>query len=97
MGEAAVTGADRVIVTTDNPRTEAVEQIAGDILSTLPAGAAEVIDDRAEAIEVALAAAGAGDVVLLAGKGHETYQDIRGEKLPFDEAAIVRSRTERDE
>ncbi|MFW6089936.1 MAG: UDP-N-acetylmuramoyl-L-alanyl-D-glutamate--2,6-diaminopimelate ligase, partial [Gemmatimonadota bacterium] len=68
-----------------------VERIVEDILSSLPTGSAEVIDDRAEAIEVALGGAKAGDVVLLAGKGHETYQDIRGEKLPFDEAAIVRS------
>jgi len=89
MGEAAAQGADRVIVTTDNPRTEPVEQIIADILAPLPAGAAEVVEDRASAIEVALAEAGPGDVVLLAGKGHETYQDMRGEKLPFDEAAIV--------
>lgn len=93
MGEAAVAGADRVIVTTDNPRAEPVERIVGDILSSLPAGSADVIDDRAEAIEVALDAARSGDVVLLAGKGHETYQDVRGEKMPFDEAAIVRSLT----
>lgn len=91
MGEAAIAGADRVVVTTDNPRTEPVERIVADILSSLPAGSAEVIDDRAEAIEVALAGAEAGDVVLLAGKGHETYQDVRGERLPFDEAAIVSS------
>jgi len=96
MGEAAIAGADRVIVTTDNPRTESVERIVGDVLSSLPPGAAEVIDDRAEAIEVALSGAEAGDVVLLAGKGHETYQDIRGEKLPFDEAAIVHSLIESD-
>lgn len=91
MGEAAIAGADRVIVTTDNPRTEPFERIVADILSSLPSGSAEVIDDRAEAIEDALAGAEPGDVVLLAGKGHETYQDVHGEKLPFDEAAIVRS------
>lgn len=89
MGEAAAAGADRVIVTTDNPRTEPVQRIIEDIVGNLPAGAAEVIEDRAEAIRVAVDGAGAGDVVLLAGKGHETYQDVRGEKLPFDEAAIV--------
>jgi UDP-N-acetylmuramoyl-L-alanyl-D-glutamate--2,6-diaminopimelate ligase len=88
MGEAAA-AADRVILTTDNPRTEPVGQIIADILAPLPEGAAEVIEDRAKAIEAAIASAGPGDVVLLAGKGHETYQDIRGEKLPFDEAAIV--------
>jgi UDP-N-acetylmuramoyl-L-alanyl-D-glutamate--2,6-diaminopimelate ligase len=89
MGEAAVGGADRVILTTDNPRTEPVGRIMADILAPLPEGAAEVIEDRTAAIEAAVASAGPGDVVLLAGKGHETYQDIRGEKLPFDEAAIV--------
>lgn len=89
MGEAATAGADRVIVTTDNPRMEPVERIIGDILEPLPADAARVIEDRAEAIRDAVETAGPGDVVLLAGKGHETYQDVRGEKLPFDEAAIV--------
>lgn len=89
MGEAAAGGADRVILTTDNPRTEPVGQIFADILAPLPEGAAEVIEDRAAAIEAAIASAGPADVVLLAGKGHETYQDIRGQKLPFDEAAIV--------
>jgi len=93
MGEAAVAGADRVIVTTDNPRTEPRERIIGDILLPLPDGAAEVIEDRAEAIEAAVRASGSGDVVLLAGKGHETYQDVHGEKRPFDEAAIVRALT----
>jgi len=93
MGETAVAGADRVIVTADNPRTEPVERIIGDILESTPSGVAEVIVDRAEAIEAAIRAAGPGDVVLLAGKGHETYQDVLGEKLPFDESAIVRSLT----
>ncbi len=89
MGEAAAAGADRVIVTTDNPRTEPVGRIIGDILRPLPDDAAEVIEDRAEAIRDAVEGSRAGDVVLLAGKGHETYQDVRGEKLPFDEAEIV--------
>lgn len=89
MGETAAAGADRVIVTTDNPRTEPVARIIEDILDPLPPGAAEVMEDRAEAIRDAVLSSGSGDVVLLAGKGHETYQDIRGEKLPFDEAAIV--------
>lgn len=89
MGETAVDRADRVIVTTDNPRTEPLGQILADILASLPEGAAEVIEDRAAAIEAAIEASGPGDGVLLAGKGHETYQDIRGEKVPFDEAAIV--------
>lgn len=89
MGETAVHGADRVIVTMDNPRTEPLEQIIADIVTPLPAGTAEVIEDRAEAIRAAVESAGPGDVVLLAGKGHETYQDVHGEKRPFDEAQIV--------
>jgi UDP-N-acetylmuramoyl-L-alanyl-D-glutamate--2,6-diaminopimelate ligase len=89
MGRTAAEGADRVILTTDNPRTEALGQIIGDIVADLPPNRCEVIEDRAEAIGAAVAAAEPGDVVLLAGKGHETYQDIQGEKIPFDEAAVV--------
>ena len=89
MGQTAAAGADRIIVTTDNPRTEPVSRIIGDIIAPLPPGAAEVIEDRADAIRDAIENSRAGDVVLLAGKGHETYQDVRGEKLPFDEAEIV--------
>jgi UDP-N-acetylmuramyl tripeptide synthase len=89
MGETAAEGADRVIVTMDNPRTEPLERIIADVVAPLPAGTAEVIEDRTEAIRVAVESASPGDVVLLAGKGHETYQDVRGEKLPFDEARIV--------
>ncbi|MDH3297928.1 MAG: UDP-N-acetylmuramoyl-L-alanyl-D-glutamate--2,6-diaminopimelate ligase, partial [Gemmatimonadota bacterium] len=90
MGQAAVGSADRVILTTDNPRMEDPDRIVRDIAGDLPAGSFEVIEDRSEAIESAVCNAGNSDVVLLAGKGHETYQDILGEKQPFDEAAIVR-------
>lgn len=93
MGRAAARHADRVIVTTDNPRHEPVEQIVSDIVAGEPTSF-EIILDREEAITRAVRDAGPGDVVLLAGKGHETYQDIRGTKWPFDEADIVRSRRE---
>jgi len=89
MGRVAVGTADRVILTTDNPRTEDVGQIFGDISADLPADSVEVIEDRAEAIHEAIRGAESLDVILLAGKGHETYQDIRGQKCPFDEAEIV--------
>ena len=89
MGATAISCADRVIVTIDNPRSEDPDRIFDDITGKLPAGAFEIIEDRETAVEAAVLAAGAGDVVLLAGKGHETYQDIRGEKVPFDEASIV--------
>jgi UDP-N-acetylmuramoyl-L-alanyl-D-glutamate--2,6-diaminopimelate ligase len=89
MGRIAETHADRVIVTSDNPRTEDPERILDDIEAGMSAGRHERVEGRREAIARALAGAGAGDVILLAGKGHETYQ-IRGTvKHPFDERQIV--------
>jgi UDP-N-acetylmuramoyl-L-alanyl-D-glutamate--2,6-diaminopimelate ligase len=89
MGGIAERLADVVIVTSDNPRTEDPERILDDIEQGMSSGTHERIVDRHEAIERALAIAADGDVVLLAGKGHETYQ-VRGTtKHPFDEKAIV--------
>ena len=89
MGRAAEAGADVVVLTSDNPRTEDPERILDDIAVGLTRPH-ERIEDRRAAIGRALALAGPEDVVLLAGKGHETYQ-IRGTTtFPFDEAAIVR-------
>ncbi|MBW7934044.1 MAG: UDP-N-acetylmuramoyl-L-alanyl-D-glutamate--2,6-diaminopimelate ligase [Gemmatimonadaceae bacterium] len=84
--------ADAVVVTSDNPRTEDPERILDDICAALPPGSYERIEDRRTAIATAIAMADpARDVVLLAGKGHETYQ-VRGTtSYPFDEAAIVRA------
>jgi len=95
MGEAATSAADRVIVTTDNPRMEDPHRIVEDITAGLSPADFEVMEDRTEAIEQAILPARVGDVVLLAGKGHETYQDIRGTKYPFDEVSIVSAVTER--
>jgi UDP-N-acetylmuramoyl-L-alanyl-D-glutamate--2,6-diaminopimelate ligase len=90
MGAAAEEGADIAIVTSDNPRTEDPEQILDDIEQGMTPGRHERIEDRRQAIDRALRIAHNGDVVLLAGKGHETYQ-IRGTtKAPFDEKEIVR-------
>ena len=90
MGRIAEAGADRAIVTSDNPRTEDPERILDDIEAGMTAGCHERIEDRRGAIARAIAGASAGDVILLAGKGHETYQ-IRGTvKHPFDERTIVR-------
>lgn len=91
MAEVAHRLADAVVVTSDNPRTEDPERILDDICAALPADSYERIEDRRTAIAAAIAMADpARDVVLLAGKGHETYQ-IRGTtSYPFDEAAIVR-------
>ena len=90
MGRVAAAGADRVIVTSDNPRTEDPERIADEIEAGMAGAARERIVDRREAIRHALQSSAPEDIVLLAGKGHETYQ-IRGtEKLPFDERAVLR-------
>jgi UDP-N-acetylmuramoyl-L-alanyl-D-glutamate--2,6-diaminopimelate ligase len=89
MGRIAQCGADLAIVTSDNPRTEDPECILDDIEAGMT-GAHERIEDRRSAIARAVSIAGDGDVVLLAGKGHETYQ-VRGTvKYPFDEREIVR-------
>jgi UDP-N-acetylmuramoyl-L-alanyl-D-glutamate--2,6-diaminopimelate ligase len=90
MGRIAEAGADRAIVTSDNPRTEDPEAILDDIEAGMSRGNHERIEDRRAAIAHAVHSAGDGDVVLLAGKGHEDYQ-IRGTvKYPFDERVIVR-------
>jgi UDP-N-acetylmuramoyl-L-alanyl-D-glutamate--2,6-diaminopimelate ligase len=89
MGRIAEAGADRAIVTSDNPRTEDPQKILDDIEAGMTQGRHERIEDRHDAIARAIAGAKAGDVILLAGKGHETYQ-IRGTvKYPFDEREIV--------
>ncbi len=89
MGRVAEAGADRVFVTTDNPRSEDPVEIARQVVAGMRHGSHAVVLDRREAIAAALAWAGPGDVVLLAGKGHETYQALADGKVPFDEAAIV--------
>jgi len=91
MGAIAEQWADRVIVTDDNPRTEDPNQIVRDVLAGMqqPA-AATVIRDRRTAIVRALADATAGDIVLVAGKGHEDYQIFGAERQPFSDHAVVR-------
>jgi UDP-N-acetylmuramoyl-L-alanyl-D-glutamate--2,6-diaminopimelate ligase len=89
MGAAAVAAADHVIVTDDNPRSEDPAVIRAAIMAAAP-GAREIAG-RAEAIAQAVAMAGEGDVVLLAGKGHETGQDIGGVVHPFDDAEVARA------
>jgi UDP-N-acetylmuramoyl-L-alanyl-D-glutamate--2,6-diaminopimelate ligase len=90
MGRIAEQGADVVFVTSDNPRTEDPGRILDDIEAGMQQRTHVRIEDRREAIAAALTQAGDDDVILLAGKGHETYQ-IRGtETLPFDEREIVR-------
>jgi UDP-N-acetylmuramoyl-L-alanyl-D-glutamate--2,6-diaminopimelate ligase len=85
MGAVASRHADSIIVTSDNPRGEDPAAIIAEITATLPE-THEAIEDRRAAIARAVASANAGDVVLIAGKGHETYQEIAGRKHPFSDA-----------
>ncbi len=91
MGEIAENHADRLILTDDNPRNEQGDVIIEHILSGLnDPGAALVERDRAQAIDLAIEQAAHGDVVLIAGKGHETYQEIDGVRQIFSDANQVR-------
>jgi UDP-N-acetylmuramoyl-L-alanyl-D-glutamate--2,6-diaminopimelate ligase len=89
MGQLAASLADLPVVTSDNPRTEDPDAIIDDVEQGMGTGPRLRITDRRAAIAAALSEARAGDTLLLAGKGHETYQVIGTEKLPFDERAIV--------
>ncbi len=90
MGQVATALADRVIVTDDNPRTEDPGVIVDDILAGMrDAHHVRVEHERANAIEEAICSAQAGDVVLVAGKGHEAYQQVGNERRPFSDAAVV--------
>jgi len=92
MGAVAACGADRVVITSDNPRNEAPAAILAQILAGVVGhDAVDVIEDRREAITTAVNEAQAGDVILLAGKGHEDYQEIGGERLPFLDEAEARA------
>jgi UDP-N-acetylmuramoyl-L-alanyl-D-glutamate--2,6-diaminopimelate ligase len=89
MGESAERGADIVIVTSDNPRSEAPAAIAAEITAGLSTDVVVELD-RAKAIGLAVEQAQAGDVVLIAGKGHEQGQEAAGETTPFDDRDIAR-------
>ncbi|MBI2335818.1 MAG: UDP-N-acetylmuramoyl-L-alanyl-D-glutamate--2,6-diaminopimelate ligase [Deltaproteobacteria bacterium] len=89
MGQEVARLSDITIVTSDNPRTEDPRQIIQEILAGIKTGGL-VIPDRREAIELAIKKATPGDVVLIAGKGHETYQIIGTEKIHFDDREVAR-------
>lgn len=92
MGEACARLADRVVVTSDNPRSEDPMKIIENILSGIDERSGiEVEPDRRKAIHLALRGAQSGDVVLVCGKGHETTQEIAGVKHPFDDREVVRA------
>ncbi len=92
MGRAAGLASDLVVLTSDNPRNEQPEAILKDVLPGLREVRAEVLiePDRGRAIRLAIAEARPGDLVLLAGKGHEKTQVLRDRVVPFDDAAIAR-------
>jgi UDP-N-acetylmuramoyl-L-alanyl-D-glutamate--2,6-diaminopimelate ligase len=99
MGEIGASFADAAYVTSDNPRSEDPEQIIAAILSGVPArlrSRVTVEPDRRAAVAQALAAALPGDVVLIAGKGHEQGQIVGATKIPFDDRAVVEELLERD-
>lgn len=92
MGRIAAELADVCVITTDNPREEDPRNILADIRAGMPAeAAATIIADRADAIRHALLQAGPDDVVLVAGKGHETYQEVMGVRHPFNDVEQVRA------
>jgi UDP-N-acetylmuramoyl-L-alanyl-D-glutamate--2,6-diaminopimelate ligase len=90
MGSVAARLADRVFVTSDNPRGEEPAAIIEEVMRAIP-GKAEAIEDRQVAIFAAVHQSTPGDVVLLAGKGHEAYQEIAGVRHPFDDREVARA------
>lgn len=90
MGRACAALADLLVITSDNPRTEEPMAIIGEILAGVPEGTAYVVEpDRREAIRHALMGAVAGDVVVVAGKGHEPFQELAGRTVSFDDRHVV--------
>ncbi len=98
MGEISGRLADLTIITSDNPRFEEPQDIIDDIKTGMARteGAYVEICDRKEAIRYAIAHGQEGDIIILAGKGHEDYQEIRGVKYPMDERVLIREILEED-
>ncbi|OAQ20134.1 UDP-N-acetylmuramoyl-L-alanyl-D-glutamate--2,6-diaminopimelate ligase [Thermosulfurimonas dismutans] len=91
MGRVAAELADRLFITSDNPRFEDPEKIIRDILTGINGSASyRVILDRREALRIAISELSPGDVLLVAGKGHEDYQEIQGKRYPFSDAEEIR-------
>ena len=98
MGVVSGRLADLTIITSDNPRFENPEDIIADIRTGIEKtdGKYVEIPDRKEAIAYAIHHGEPGDVIVLAGKGHEDYQEIRGKKYPMDERVLIREILEED-
>jgi UDP-N-acetylmuramoyl-L-alanyl-D-glutamate--2,6-diaminopimelate ligase len=94
MGRAASQGADLVYVTSDNPRNEDPAAIIAEILDGLVTGVSRVEANRARAIFEAIGEARVNDIVLIAGKGHENYQEIQAQKLPFSDVEVAQKALE---
>jgi len=93
MGRIAGEFSDLIILTTDNPRNEDPIKIIEDILSGIPEGEKDKVKiepDRKKAIEMAIKLANKGDIVLIAGKGHEKYMEIKGKKIPFSDKEVLK-------
>lgn len=90
MGKISTTIADHTVITSDNPRTEDAERIIADIVAGLPDGASyDLLPNRKEAIGYAIGLAKGGDLVAIAGKGHEPYQEIHGVRSHFDDREVA--------
>ncbi len=89
MGEVASTGADVNILTSDNPRNEDAEKIITEIASGMPVKPQIVETDRQKAIEEAVNESEPGDLIIIAGRGHEEYQEIQGKAIPFSDRAVL--------
>ncbi len=90
MAQAAESHADKLVITSDNPRNEAPAAIAEDVIAGIGAADYTVELDRQRAIEYVIDAASAGDLVVIAGKGHEDYQELQGKRLPFSDVQCAR-------
>jgi UDP-N-acetylmuramoyl-L-alanyl-D-glutamate--2,6-diaminopimelate ligase len=90
MGQLATTLADYTFFTSDNPRTEDPQAILRQIVAGAQGDAYEVIPDRREAIFTAVERCQPEELLLIAGKGHETYQEVEGQLLPFDDREVAR-------
>jgi UDP-N-acetylmuramoyl-L-alanyl-D-glutamate--2,6-diaminopimelate ligase len=91
MGKVADLWADTIIITSDNPRLEAASSIINQIKDGVQVHTPIIIEDRRHAIQTAIEQAKKGDVIVIAGKGHETYQIIGTETIPFDDTEVAQS------
>lgn len=90
MGKIAAESSDQTIFTSDNPRSEEPEAIIDDMKKGVDDARKVLVQiDRREAIKMAVAIAREGDIILIAGKGHEKYQEIKGIKYPFDDKRVL--------